>query len=177
MRWLFIYKSIIKGADFIILETERLILRNFKDKDLEKLYEYRNDIRCYKYQRYDDTSKEYLKKVIKINKDKKLIGESVNLAIALKSSDKIIGDIYIGFKDKTITLGYTISYENQRRGFAYEIIMSLITYIFEEFEDYEIVCLVDPKNEASIRLLEKLKFKEDGYLEELNSLIYFIENK
>ncbi len=32
----------------MILETERLILRNFKDNDFDILFEYRNDSTCVK---------------------------------------------------------------------------------------------------------------------------------
>ena len=35
--------------------TKRLRLRKFKEDDLEELYDYRNNDRCNKYQRYDDT--------------------------------------------------------------------------------------------------------------------------
>lgn len=52
--------------------TKRLRLRKFKEDDLEELYDYRNNDSCNKYQRYDDTSKEYLNNFIKVNKSKKL---------------------------------------------------------------------------------------------------------
>ncbi len=45
----------------MILKTERLILRNFKDDDFNFFYKYRNDAECAKYQGWSNTSKEYLK--------------------------------------------------------------------------------------------------------------------
>ena len=53
--------------------TKRLRLRKFKEDDLEELYDYRNNDRCNKYQRYDDTSKEYLNNFIKVNKNTRFL--------------------------------------------------------------------------------------------------------
>ena len=53
--------------------TKRLRLRKFKEDDLEELYDYRNNDSCNKYQRYDDTSKEYLNNFIKVNKSSEFL--------------------------------------------------------------------------------------------------------
>lgn len=160
----------------MILETERLVLRNFKDSDLDCLYDYRNNILCSKYQRWEENSKEYLADFIKNEKGKILNGETIQLAIALKSTDILIGHIYVAFKGKTITLGYTISYRHQRNGYAYEMLKSFIEKLFEMFPTYEIACLVHPENIASKKLLEKLNFKNEGYESKINSVIYVLNN-
>ena len=80
--------------------------------------------------------------------------------------------IYIAFKEKVITLGYTIDPKYQRKGYAYEILKSFINYLYNKFYEYEIVCMVHPNNEASKKLLEKLNFNNKGYLEQVDSLLY-----
>lgn len=158
----------------IILETKRLILRNLKEADIDILYIYRNDDICAKYQSWTDSSYVYLKNLIENNKDKTINKETLQIAIALKSDDTIIGDMYICFKDKTITLGYTIQPKEQRKGYAYEALTNIINYLHERFKEYEIVCMVHPDNEASKRLLEKMKFKNEGYAKPVDSIIYSI---
>jgi RimJ/RimL family protein N-acetyltransferase len=160
----------------MILETERLLLRNFKYDDLDLLYKYRNELNCAKYQSWDDTSREYLQSFIKEEKNKIVKGETLQLAISLKNNNELIGDTYIAFKNKTITLGYTISPQHQRKGYAYEILQSIISHLFKNFDDHEIVCMVHPDNEASKMLLEKLNFENEGYLKEIDSLIYSLHN-
>jgi RimJ/RimL family protein N-acetyltransferase len=160
----------------MILETERLLLRNFKYDDLDLLYKYRNEPNCAKYQSWDDTSREYLQSFIKEEKNKIVKGETLQLAISLKNNNELIGDTYIAFKNKTITLGYTISPQHQRKGYAYEILQSIISHLFKNFDDHEIVCMVHPDNEASKMLLEKLNFENEGYLKEIDSLIYSLHN-
>lgn len=46
-----------------MLKTKRLYIRNFRHDDADVLYNYRNDERCNLYQRYENTGKEYLKKL------------------------------------------------------------------------------------------------------------------
>lgn len=156
----------------MILETKRLILRNFKDKDLDTLFSYRNDNNCAKYQRWKDTSRESLKDLISKNKNSKIDGNTVQLAISLKATDELIGDVFVAFKDKVITLGYTIAPKYQRNGYAFEIISAIKDYLFDNFEGYEIVGLVHPDNEPSKKLLEKLDFINEGYAKVIDSIIY-----
>lgn len=159
----------------IILKSENLALRNLCKDDLDTLFEYRNDENCAKYQRWEDTSLEYLRKLIDTNEEKSILEEkNLQLGIALLSDNELIGDMFVAFKDKTITLGYTISPKYQRRGYAYEILKALIEYIFYNFEGYEIVCLVHPDNEPSKRLLKKLEFKNEGYAEKIDSIVYVL---
>lgn len=160
----------------VILETNRLILRKFKSEDLNDLYEYRNNEECGKYQRWKNTELAYLKEFIEDEKNKELNGENIQVAIELKENKKLIGDIFIAFKEKTVTIGYTISPEYQRKGYAYEILNEIVKYIFENFKSYdEIVAMVHLDNLPSKKLLEKLNFKEEGYFEKVNSIIYSVQ--
>ena len=115
--------------------TKRLRLRKFKEDDLEELYDYRNNDSCNKYQRYDDTSKEYLNNFIKVNKSSEfLLEEEQHFAIALRTGE-LIGDLSIYFNNNTITIGYTISYKYQRNGYAFEILSNLIEVIHERYKN------------------------------------------
>ncbi len=157
----------------IFIKTNRLLLRNFQSEDLNTLFNYRNDLNCSKYQRLENSSLEYLESLIQKNKPLKILDKkTLQLAIALNSTNEIVGDIYIGFKNKTITLGYTISTKYQRKGYAYEILKSLIDYVFDTFPQHEIVCMVHPSNEPSLQLLKKLNFKDEGYEKSIKSIVY-----
>lgn len=157
----------------IFIRTQRLFLRNLKSKDLYALFNYRNDLRCSKYQRWEDTSIDFLESLIKNNENSKISNkQTLQLAISLNGTDEIIGDLFIAFKDTVITLGYTIDFKFQRNGYAYEILSNLIAYLLDIFSNYEIVCLVHPENKSSIKLLNKLNFKNEGYEKSINSIIY-----
>lgn len=155
-----------------MLETKRLMLRSFYDSDIEELFDYRNNEICAKYQRYKDTSKNYLCKFIDMNKNIVFLSEEEqHFAIALKSGE-IIGDVSIYFQNRTITIGYTISYKHHRNGYAFEIISALIEAIHSRYVNYEIIGMIEKENEASICLLEKLGFINEGYEEKVKSYIF-----
>lgn len=159
-----------------IVASDRLILRSFNKTDLNNLYNYRNNINCSRYQSWEDTSKEYLSNFIKEESLKTLNDDSLQLAIANKNTNELVGDIFIAFKEKCITIGYTIDFNYHRQGYAFEILKELITYLFNQFKDYEIVGLVHPDNEPSKKLLEKLGFKNEGYVQQVDSIIYSLIN-
>lgn len=43
------------------------------------------------------------------------------------------------------------------------------------FSELDIVCLVDPENQNSIRLLKKLGFQEEAYYEAIHSILFLIK--
>ena len=73
-----------------IIETDRLVLRNFKEKDINILYSYRNNKNCSKYQRWENTSKEFLINFIKEERLKTISNDSLQLAIADKENDDLV---------------------------------------------------------------------------------------
>lgn len=160
-----------------IIETNRLVLRNFKEGDIDILHSYKNNEICSKYQRWENTSKAYLTNFIKEQSLKNFNDDSLQLAIANKENDDLIGDIFIANKENCITIGYTVDSKYHRKGYAYEIINTLISYLFDNLKAYEIVGLVHPDNEASKKLLEKLNFYSEGYVEKLDSIVYCLKNK
>lgn len=160
----------------IPLSSTRLSIRKFKETDLNTLYSYRNDADCAKYQRWENTTLEQLRDVIQKQQHRKLEDGDIQLAIARHDTDELIGDVYIAIKGHTITLGYTILPKHQRKGYAYEVLSSLILRLFNKYKGFEIVCLVHPDNHPSIKLLEKLNFTNEGYEEKIDSLIYSITN-
>ena len=150
-----------------IIETDRLVLRKKKKKDIDILYSYRNNKNCSKYQRWENTSKEFLINFIKEERLKTISNDSLQLAIAHKK---------MMIKEKCITIGYTVDFKHHRKGYAHEIINALISYLFDNFKGYELVALVHPDNEPSKNLLEKLNFESEGYAEKLDSIVYCLKS-
>ena len=157
----------------IFLETERLRLRNLEEKDLEIMYEYRNHILCSKYQRNQTKDKEGLKKLISERKYGKIsLDEAFILAISLKKTDEMVGEVVVIPNEKVISMGYTISYKYHRNGFAFEMLSVLIDLLHEKYPQQEFICFVDPENIPSIQLLKKLGYQDMGYEEKNNSQMF-----
>ncbi len=163
-------------TDFI--KTKRLKLRQFQNQDLDLLFDYRNNLQCSQYQRWSDTSYEQLEHFIeKYQKD--TFGSMTyeqHYAISLLDNH-LIGDlsVFVNSAQKCITIGYTISYQHMRQGYAFEMLTSVLCYLKVHYPQHEIVALVEPENYASIHLLEKLKFKHDVYSPQINSHVYVLK--
>ena len=157
----------------IFLETQRLCLRNWKPADIDVLCDYRSDERCAKYQRWEISGREKLCEMLACEMHDDFLNEGTkHLAIALRESDELVGEIKIFLEDPTITLGYTVSYRHHRKGYAFEMLSAVIAALHERYPCREVICLVEPENTASIALLQKLGFADLGYAERITSQVY-----
>lgn len=161
----------------MIIETARLVLRQFQLKDLSQLHFYRNNPLCTRYQEWEDTTLDELDLFIQENMTRSLNDQQIQLAIASKKDDQLIGDIFVAKKGKTITLGFTTSPPYQRQGYMFEALTTFIPYLQKQFPLSDIICLVHPGNIASEHLLYKLHFEKEEYIPEFNSNIFTIKKK
>ena len=157
-----------KQSAFSRLETDRLILRRFTDCDLPALFTYRNDPQVARYQNWSVTDESGLRVFIQ-NQQSLLpgtLGEWFQFAVALKSTDKLIGDcaLKVGREDtQQGEIGFTLSREHQGKGLAAEAMASLLNYVFTMLKLHRIVAITDCENAASIRLLERLGMRREGH--------------
>jgi ribosomal-protein-alanine N-acetyltransferase len=158
-----------------ILQTNRLLLRPFKDKDLSIIFRYRNDERCAKYQTWQDRNIKELQSFFYAVKSKEIGDDWIQLAIARKLDDLLVGDIYLAFELHNISLGYTIDYLYHRQGFAFEILSETIKYLRTKYPSKQITAKVFTGNKASINLLLKLGFKKVGIIEKEDTYVYMYD--
>ena len=62
----------------MLLTTERLIIRKMELKDINEIFDYRNDERCYKFQSYTSKTKKELESLIDISQNSTLRRNSIN---------------------------------------------------------------------------------------------------
>lgn len=157
----------------VFLETERLVLRQVKPEDAQIMYDYRNDERCAKYQRGQTKEREGIAQLVsKRCNDVLSVEAPAMVAVALKESDEMVGEIVVMPNEGAISLGYTFSYRHHRKGYAYEALSVLTEYLHRQYPDWEFICFVEPENAASIALLKKLGYRDLGYVPQLTSQAY-----
>lgn len=154
----------------ILLETNRLYLRNVIPCDLDVMFDYRNNEICSRYQRGQTKDYEGIEKLIQCHKEDEISAEKpCVIAVALKNTNEMIGEIVVIPNDNKFSLGYTFSYKYHRQGYAFEVLTDLIALLHERFPDWEFVSFTDPKNHASMGLLIKLGYKDLGYIPSMES--------
>ena len=157
----------------LFLETDRLFLRNVITDDVDIMFDYRNNEVCSRYQRGQTKTYNGIKDLVQRRKDDKISTESpFMLAVALKDTNEMIGEIVVMPNENTFSLGYTFSYKHHRQGYAFESLAVLIDFLHKKFVDWEFISFTDPKNKASMGLLIKLGYKDFGYLPSKESQVF-----
>lgn len=157
----------------IFLKTQRLLLRNIAPKDADIMFDYRNNEICAKYQR--DQTKDYKGIVALVEKrmhDVVSVNAPFMMAVALKDTDEMIGEIVVMPNDGTISMGYTFSYKHHRKGYAFEALSALVDMLHERYPAWDFICFTEVNNIASMALLKKLGYKDMGYLSSLESQVF-----
>ena len=158
---------------FPTLETERLILRAFKETDLKNLFATYSEDEVTKYYDLESMkSKSEAIEILEVFKTRFEKGIGIRWAIELKETGGYIGDC--GYnpwnkRDRKAEIGYALIPKYWGKGYAVEAIKSMLHYGFRKLEIVKlrrIMAMIDPRNEKSIQLVEKLGFQHEGTLRE-----------
>lgn len=143
-------------------ETERLIIREADECDIEDLYELYTDANVLKYNCIPPLTRENIREGVES-------GE-YSFCIQLKGEGKVIGAV--GFCDngnmRHDVLSRCISYELNtkytKKGCMTEAVVAFLRYCFEELDVDVVSARVFDKNENSFRMLKRLGFTDEGRL-------------
>jgi RimJ/RimL family protein N-acetyltransferase len=145
-----------------MINTSRLLIRQFQEQDYRSLFEYLSNPIIYRFEPGEPIS---------IETAKELTLERVQRtdfwAVVLKDIQKMVGHLY--FKqiepDEFLTweLGYIFNPAYQKKGYATESAYGLIQYGFEHLGIHRVTAHCNPENIASWRVLEKIGMKREGY--------------
>ena len=145
----------------IIVETERLILRRYEKDDLQDLFEYLSDAKVVEYEPYKPMTIDETRKNLEWR-----IGTDEMVAIELKSTHKMIGNVYLGKRDfEALEIGYVFNRNYWGKEYAAESCRALIQRAFSE-GIHRIYAECDPENKSSWKLLETLGFRKEAHLKQ-----------
>lgn len=143
----------------VIAETDRLILRRYQQTDLDDLYEYLSNPKVVGFEPYKPMTMEEVKDNLKWR-----ISTDEMIAVELKNTNKMIGNVYLGKSDfETLEIGYVFNEYYWKKGFAKESCEALIELAFSS-GIHRIYANCDPDNPNSWMLLERMGFIKEGYL-------------
>jgi RimJ/RimL family protein N-acetyltransferase len=163
-------------SEFERLDTTRLMIRHLRESDLETLVNYRSDNEANRWQIWSendiargyDTARGAALIERTASKSPFAVDDSFQFGVALRSTDQLIGDVYLGM-DKTgrqAELGYTFDKQMQGKGYATEALTKLLDHVFLEIGLHRVHATTDPRNEASVRLLRRLGMRQEGHLKQ-----------
>ncbi len=152
---------------FTQIRTPRLLLRRLRRGDASALWRYRRDPEVARHQGWDDYSEEQAITMVREQSsfEPGFAGTWFQLAVELLERDELIGDIGIHTlppDGRQSELGFTLARDHQRKGYATEAVAAVLDYLFTELKQHRVTASVHPENEASIALLRRLGFRQEG---------------
>lgn len=157
------------------LETERLIIRPYKESDLLESYELMQDAELLTYMHMDvlpmEPYEELFQWLLASYGDRFEGPFKYSFPIIAKSSGEMVGWCGIGeldFSRPDKELYYLIRRSDWGRGYAGEAAAALAAYGFDTIGLVRLHAKADPRNAASLRVLEKLGFSFSHILEGLD---------
>lgn len=152
------------------LETERLFLRQVEVNDLEQLYEMLSDPEVARFDYfYPVTSREKAMKFIERYNEELEESEEITWGIILKETNELIGTCCLGdFDDgaRRSEIGYAITKQQWNKGYATEALKAVIEFGFNRMNLNRIEATITPGNDASVKVLDKLNFIQEGIVRE-----------
>jgi [ribosomal protein S5]-alanine N-acetyltransferase len=166
-----------KFTPFPIITTKRLVLRKISMNDAPELFFMRTDERVMRYiDKPRAKSIEESITFIKMVHELEMNNNAITWAITFREDPKLIGTVCLWNLKKEhfrAELGYALHPDLHQQGIMNEVLEAVINYGFDQMGLHSMEANVNPANEASIKLLEKNKFRREAYFKEN----YFYEGK
>lgn len=156
-------------ATFPILETVNLRLRELVPSDADNVLRIFADDEVTRFYDFDTfTSLGQAADLIVRQATRYEKGEAIRWGITQRANDVVIGTVGLVISRSSAIggLGYDLARPYWRRGIMTEALRIVIGYSFLSVNLNRLQALVMPGNVASINLLEKLGFVEEGILRE-----------
>ncbi|MHC1749321.1 MAG: GNAT family N-acetyltransferase [Cellulosilyticaceae bacterium] len=147
-------------------ETERLILRKIKYIDERDLYKVLSNPEVAKFDYFYPVEKlKQVRQFISRYNEEIKQEEEITWGIILKQKNKLIGTCGLGNFEaaaRRAEIGYALAEDFWGNGYGTEAVAKAIAFGFNTINLNRIEATVTPGNQASINLLRKLHFKQEG---------------
>lgn len=144
----------------MIIETKRLILRNYEETDDKDAAEFLLDQQVMHYiPEMFETEEEVISF---IRKEK---GRNKFYSVVLKETGKMIGHLSFEpfFGDHSYEIGWVFNQQYHQKGYAKEAAHALLDFGFKEKKIHRIIATCQPENPGSWRLMESLGMRREGF--------------
>ena len=150
----------------IKFETERLLIRVVETRDLPDLLEINSTDEVTRYVPYKTwgstaDSEAWFERMATLQSS----GTAVQLVLALRDSGRVIGACLIFAFDEVslrAEIGYVLGVRDSGRGYMAEAVSAVVAFAFEELGMRRLEATIDPRNGASVKLIERMGFNHEG---------------
>jgi [ribosomal protein S5]-alanine N-acetyltransferase len=157
-------------ADSLTMDTQRLRLRPLRMDDAEDFFEIWSDNEAMRYFSFQPMhsiaqAEERIASKLQFSADRR----DLICVVELQSTGEVVGDcaLFNGVAhSQRAEIGFCLKRKHWGNGYMVEATAALIAHGFEQVGLRRLEADVDPRNQSSINLLERLGFKREGFLRE-----------
>lgn len=148
------------------LETPRLVLRPFRHADAADLFAVFCDPEVFRYtpvggwKHVDEAHQRIARDVTMM-----AAGDYLRLAVERREDARVVGEVLLfnfAKESRRAELGYALARDAWGCGYAGEALPQLVGHAFKELDLNRLEAIIDPRNAASARVLERLGFAHEG---------------
>jgi RimJ/RimL family protein N-acetyltransferase len=154
------------------LDTERLVLRPYEERDFDALYAMQSDAEAARWLYNEPRDLAEVRDLLgrKIaGSEWREEGDWLSGAVVLRESGDVVGDLslhWVSKEHRTGEIGFMFDPARQRHGYATEAARAVLRLAFEDFALHRVIGRAEPRNVASTRVLEKLGMRREALLVE-----------
>lgn len=155
----------------MLLETDRLILREFVASDWPAVMAYQSDPRYLRYYEWTGRTETEVRAFVQMFLDhqQEEPRTKFQLAVILKAEDRLIGNCGIQMKTpdaREADIGYELDPDHWGQGYATEAAHAIVAFGFSELKLHRVWSWCIAENRGSSRVMEKLGMQREGHLRE-----------
>lgn len=154
------------------LETERLLLRPYRDEDFDALYAMRSSAELARYVYWEPQTEEQVRETLARKIESVSIstdGDALALAAEHRESRHVVADVILQLVSREHGLGeigYIVHPDHLGRGYATEATRPLLAVAFDGLGLHRVIGRVEARNAGSTRVLEKLGLRREAHFVE-----------
>lgn len=144
------------------IETERLLIRNFRPEDWRDFQEYISRAEVLQFEPHWNSSDEACQRTVR-----DFARGDAFRAVELKGCQKMIGHVYFHKAEPaefmTWDLGYIFNPAYYGKGYATEACKGVLQYGFDNLNMHRVSAKCSPENIRSWKLMERLGMRREGH--------------
>jgi RimJ/RimL family protein N-acetyltransferase len=154
------------------LESERLLLRPFREGDFRSLLAIHSLPEVARYLYWDPRGESEVRAALarKLAPPRlEATGDSIGFAAVLKSSSELIGDcslFLVSAEHRQGEIGFLFHPAHHGHGYATEAARLLLAFAFDELRLHRVIGRLEARNARSARLLERLGMRREAHFVE-----------
>ena len=170
-----VVRFLSRQPDTLELAGDRHLLRLPRYQDYRQWYSLRSESRRFlepwepAWRNDELTESSFRTRVIR-NEQEFSSGQAVPLLVFTRAENVLLGGLTIGYirrgAAQCCMIGYWMGERHAGQGHMFGALELAIPYIFSSLQLHRIEAASNPDNTRSIRLLEKVGFRQEGYLRE-----------